>query len=123
MPSAAHEPVSYHLRSKPPHAFAFHLNASLSPVRLGWSALSGLCTRCANCGLTPIGAEISISLSALALTGRRGPTLCLPDFLPMKPPQSFFFVQSVAREYLLVGEIGSALWYGGEAVTLGDLAW
>jgi len=108
------------------YAFDFHRYASLSPVRLGCIALSGLCTRCANCGLTPIGAEISISLSALTLTGSGGPRLCLPDFLPMNAPQIFFFVQSVVREYLLVGDTGSAsfaLWYGGEAVTFGDLAW
>lgn len=91
------------------YAFAFHLYASLSPVRLGCSALSGLCTRCANCGLTPIGAEISISRSALTLTGSGGPRLCLPGFLPpRKVHQIFFFGQSKVREYLLVGDTGSA---------------
>lgn len=58
---------SHHLRD---HELVFHRNASLtpSPLRLGCSALSGLCTKCANCGLTPMGDEISISRPALWLT-------------------------------------------------------
>lgn len=83
----------------------FQRKASLSPVRLGCSALSGLCTRWANCGLTPMGEEISISRPPLGLTGSCGPTLWRPDFLK---GQTFFFGQSVVREYLLVGETGAA---------------
>ena len=93
------------------HDIAFQRNASLSPALLGCNALSGLCTRCANCGLQPIGPEISISRSC-TLTGRCGPTLSrfLPSML-----MTFFFVQLVAREYLLDGEIGSLI---GEVAVL-----
>ena len=47
----------------------FQRKASLSPVRLGCKALSGLWTRWANCGLMPIGDEISISRPPFTLTG------------------------------------------------------
>lgn len=99
------------------HYDAFQRKASLSPVPLlGCSALSGLCTRCANCGLTPIGGEISIGRSCV-LTGSGGAMLFL--FLPMMP-NTFFFVQAVAREYLLDGETGSLAGYGGALSDFGD---
>jgi len=96
------------------HDAALHLNASLSPVLLGCIALSGLCTRCANCGFTPIGAEISISRPG-ALTGSLGPTLW--RLRPMKE-KPCFLVQSVAREYLLDGEFVS---FTGDE--MGELLW
>ena len=46
--------------------------------------------------------------------------LCL--FLP-KTPKTFFLVQAVAREYLLVGETGSFAGYGGERGDSGDAVW
>lgn len=88
----------------------FHRYVSLSPLLLGCIALSGR-TRCANCGFTPIGAEICISL-CLTLTGSFGPTLCL--LRPMN--EKTFFEQSVAREYLLEGETASLI--GDETVEL-----
>lgn len=95
-------------------------NASLSPVPLlGCSALSGLWTRCANCGLMPCGGEMCISRSC-TLTGSGGAMLFL--FLPIMP-KTFFFVHAVAREYLLVGEIGSFEWYGGEDDTGEVVLW
>jgi len=87
------------------HEAALHRNASFSPLRLGCIASSGLRTRCANCGLTPIGAEISIDGSC-TLIGSGGPTLW--RLRPMRP-KTFFLVQAVAREYLLVGEMGSLM--------------
>ncbi len=96
------------------HDAALHRNASLSPVLLGCIALSGLCTRCANCGLTPIGAEISIS-RPWELTGSLGPTLW--RLRPMKE-KPCFLVQSVAREYLLDGEFAS---FTGDE--MGELLW
>jgi len=96
------------------HDAALHRNASLSPLLLGCIALSGLCTRCANCGFTPIGAEISIS-RPWALTGSLGPTLW--RLRPMKE-KPCFLVQSVAREYLLDGEFAS---FTGDA--MGELLW
>ena len=96
------------------HDAALHRKASLSPVLLGCIALSGLCTRCANCGFTPIGAEISIS-RPWALTGSLGPTLW--RLRPMKE-KPCFLVQSVAREYLLDGEFPS---FTGDE--MGELLW
>lgn len=67
-----------------------------------------------------MGAEISISFSR-TLIGSFGPTLCLP--VP-NIPKTFFLVQFVAREYLLVGVTGSlmgelatleAVWYDGRS--------
>jgi hypothetical protein len=52
------------------------------------------------------GPEISISL-LLTLIGSGGPTLSLPERRPMKVAQTFFLVQFVVREYLLVGETGA----------------
>jgi hypothetical protein len=104
-------------------ALVFQRNASLSPVRLGCSALSGLWTKWANCGLTPMGEEISISRPPLTLTGSCGPTLWRPDFLN---GQTFFFGQSVVREYLLVGETGAGsrcVGYGGEMTEAGEPVW
>ena len=98
---------------------ALHRYASLSPVRLGCSALSGLCTRCANCGLTPMGGEISIGRSC-TLTGSGGAKLSL--FL-LSMPKTFFFVQAVAREYRLVGDTGSLFGYGGAVADFGDAEW
>lgn len=46
-----------------------------------------------------------------------------PDF---RNGQTFFFGQSVAREYLLVGETGAgSKWvgYGGEEAEAGELVW
>jgi hypothetical protein len=104
-------------------ALVFQRNASLSPVRLGCRALSGLWTKWANCGLTPMGEEISISRRPLTLTGSCGPTLWRPDFLK---GQTFFFGQSVVREYLLVGETGAGsrcVGYGGEMTEAGEPVW
>ena len=64
----------------------------------------------------PIGDEISIGRSC-ELTGSGGAMLCL---LRLRMPKTFFFVQAVAREYLLVGEIGSLAGYGGEVADVGD---
>jgi hypothetical protein len=104
-------------------ALVFQRNASLSRVRLGCRALSGLWTKWANCGLTPMGEEISISRPPLTLTGSCGPTLWRPDFLK---GQTFFFGQSVVREYLLVGETGAVsrcVGYGGETTEEGEPVW
>lgn len=55
-----HLAIDFIDRTDPPYD-ARHRNASPSPPDLlGCNALSGLCTRCANCGLMPIGDEISI---------------------------------------------------------------
>ena len=48
-----------------------------------------------------MGDEISISLPPLTLIGSCGPTLWRPEILK---GQTFFLVQMVVREYLLVGE-------------------
>ena len=58
-----------------PQELAFQRKASLWPVRLGCKALSGLWTRWANCGLMPMGDEISISRPLFTLIGSWGPTL------------------------------------------------
>ena len=42
--------------------------------------------------------------------------------LPMRP-NTFFFVQAVAREYLLDGEIGSLEGYGGTLSDFGEAVW
>lgn len=62
-----------------------------------------------------MGAEISTSRSR-TLTGSLGPTL---SRLRLMKPKTFFFVQSVVREYLLVGVTGSLI---GDEVVLGELA-
>lgn len=43
-------------------------------------------------------------------------------FLPMIP-KTFFFVQAVAREYLLDGEIGPLEGYGGTLSVFGEAVW
>ena len=71
----------------------------------------------------PMGEEISISRPLSTLIGSCGPTLWRPDFLN---GQTFFFGQSVVREYLLVGETGAASWcvgYGGETAEAGEPVW
>jgi len=67
-----------------------------------------------------MGEEISISLPPLGLTGSCGPTLWRPDILK---GQTFFLVQLVVREYLLVGEPGVGMrceGYGGDGGDGGD---
>jgi hypothetical protein len=67
-----------------------------------------------------MGDEISISLPPLGLIGSCGPTLWRPDILK---GQTFFLVQLVVREYLLVGEPGVGTrceGYGGEGGDGGD---
>ena len=46
----------------------------------------------------------------------------LSRFLP-KTPNTFFLVQAVAREYLLVGDTGSFDGYGGDLTESGDALW
>jgi len=66
-----------------------------------------------------MGDEISISLPLLTLIGSCGPTLWRPDILK---GQTFFLVQVVVREYLLVGEPGvGSPGYGGERADGGEL--
>ena len=65
-----------------------------------------------------MGDEISIGRSCV-LIGSGGARLS--RFLPMML-KTFFLVQAVAREYLLLGEIGSLTGYGGDAA-LGDAEW
>lgn len=97
-------------RHQEAYELVFQRKASLSPVRLGCNALSGLCTRCANCGLTPMGDEISISLPLLTLIGSCGPTLWRPDILK---GQTFFLVQVV----MLVKTSVSSKFFFFDAVT------
>ena len=54
------------------------------------------------------------------MTGSGGARLS--RFLPMMP-KTFFLVQAVAREYLLLGEMGSLDGYGGDVADFGDDEW
>jgi len=113
------EPPTYTPFTYSLHDAALHLNASPSPLRLGCNALSGLRTKWANCGFTPNGAEICIS-PPWGFTGKGGAKLLARLWrLNMPPRKTFFPVQSVAREYLLEGEMGGLIGeVVGEVVTV-----